>query len=489
MIIGLFGLFGIKAVVQYISGYLQEFLGERIGMDLKMRVYEHVIRLPVQYFDENPSGYISTRIIGDVSAVQGLVVDVFSNLLRDGLTILVGAVAIFYLSWKLAVASIIFLPFYVYFAFVYSKKIKEYSKKVREESALLSGFLKENLLIIRLVKEFCAERWSSLKFYSSQKSYVRRVLALFRVRLKFISFITFINGISPLIVLGFGGYLIMRGEMTLGTLVAFSSFANYLYSPVLGLLSLNQRVQEGMASFERIKEILDKETEHRQGIEVIESSCIEYKDVFFKRGERTILDGISFTIDPGEKVLIKGRSGEGKTTLVNLLFGYIKQDSGRIEISGRDVEKYSLKALRENIGYMSQDVMLFKGTLEENITLGRKVEEEKLKTAIENAGLSETILKLPEKLLTQSGEMGFNLSGGEKKRIGLVRIFLKNPKIIVLDEPFSGVDYEARSGIKEAIDGLFADRTLIVISHDEEEKEYKKVLYLENGLVKETKEG
>ena len=269
MIVGLVVVLILRALIQYFSGYLQAFIGERIGMDLKMKVYEHVIRLPVKYFEDNTSGYISTRIIGDVSAVQGIVVDVFSNLLRDGMTVLVGVAAVFYLSWKLALVSVIFLPFYIYFTFVYSKKLKKYSKKVREESALLSGFLKENLLLIRLIKNFSLEKWSDLKFFLSQKKYVRKILDLFKIRLKFISFITFVNGISPLIVLGYGGYLIMKGEITLGTLVAFSSFAGYLYNPILGLMSLNQRVQEGMASYERIQEIFEQQTEHREGVKKI----------------------------------------------------------------------------------------------------------------------------------------------------------------------------------------------------------------------------
>ena len=279
MIIMLVIVLFIRAIIQYFSGYLQEFIGEKLGMDLKMNVFKHIIRLPVKYFEENTSGYISTRILGDVSAIQGIVVDVFSNLLRDGLTVMVGIIAVFYLSWKLALVSVIFLPFYIYFTFIYSKKLKEYSKNVREESALLSGFLKENLLVIRLIKNFNLENWSDLRFFLSQKKYVRKILELFKVRIRFISFITFVNGISPLIVLGFGGYLMIQGDITLGTLVAFSSFAGYLYNPIRGLMSMNQRIQEGLASFARIVEILNEKPEYKNRIKKIENADIEYKNI------------------------------------------------------------------------------------------------------------------------------------------------------------------------------------------------------------------
>lgn len=193
------------------------------------------------------------------------------------------------------------------------------------------------------------------------------------------------------------------------------------------------------------------------------------------------MQDVNFRIKEGDNILLKGKSGVGKTTVVNLIFGYIEPDKGIIKISGKKIEDYSLKSIRENIGYMSQEVMLFSGSLKENMTFGREVEDEVLKTAIKNSRLEDMIERLPNGLETESGEMGFTLSGGERKRIGLVRLFLKNPKIIILDEPFAGVDINSRILVKQVIDKLFSDRTRIVISHDENEDDYQKVIILEDG--------
>ena len=437
MIAGLFGFMIFNAFVQYWTNYLKSYIGQKIGMDIKLNLYKHIVGLPIDYFEKNTSGYISTRIIGDSSSVQGLVVDTLSNLLRDGLTFIVGFIAIFLLSWKLALASLIALPFYIWFTYFYSKKMRESSYKVREESAKLSGFLNENLLGVRLMKEFQMESWGLMKFFKVLKHFIRKSLHLASIRFKFLSGIMGINGVAPLIVLGYGGYLVMMGNITLGTLVAFTSFLGYLYAPILGLMSLNQRIQEAMASVDRINEILGKDIEERKGRNIKLKGSIEFKDVVFSRKERKILDGVNFKIEEGENVLIKGKSGEGKTTIVNLLFGYYKPEKGKIKIGEKDICEISLQSLRKGIGYLSQDVLLFTGSFLENIVLNMDIEDDTLKRIIVNAGLEDTIKNLPLGLDTEVGEMGYTLSGGERKRVGLVRVFLKDAPVVVLDETYS----------------------------------------------------
>lgn len=475
----------IRTVVDIYTNYLQHYIGERIGLDIKVSLYEHIVHLPITYFEKNTSGYISSRIMADASSVQGLIIDVLSTLLKNGLTFIVGFVAIFILCWKLAVVSIILVPLFIYFTYIFSKRIREASYRMKEEGAKVSGFLKENIAGIRLLKEFQMEGWGKIRFFSVLKKYVREMINLIITRYKFLSGSTAISGIAPVIVLGYGGLLVMRGQITLGTLVAFSSFLGYLFGPVYSLMSLNQKVQEGMASVERIKAILALEKEGGGKKAVRLKGDIVFNRVSFSRKRRKILKELNIRIKEGERVLIKGRSGEGKTTLVNLIFGYYEPDEGEILIGGTNIKEVALKTLRQNIGYLSQDIMLFSGSLRENLVLNMEVKRGMLEEAIRDAGLEDTLNSLPDGLNTRVGEMGYTLSGGERKRIGLARVFLKGAPIVILDEPFSGVDIENRKKIKEVIDKLFREKTIIVISHDENEDSYRRVFYIEKGKIRE----
>jgi len=365
----------IRAVIQYSATYLNAYIGEFIGKDIKNTLYEHIVHLPISYFNENSSGYISSRILQDASTVQNLVTYPLSNLLRNGLMFLVGIITIFLLSWKLSLAAIISLPFYIYFNYVYSKSIREGSKKVAETNAQLWGFLSENCLSVKLMKEFQMERWGKHKFFKNLKIYIKETLILDSIRYKFISVASAIKGTVPVIVLGYGGYLVMNNSITLGTLVAFSAFVSYIFEPVYSLITLNQMIQEGMASFLRIKEIQALETENIEGEKFSMKGDIIIKDLSFSRNGRKILDRVNLKIKEHEKVLLKGKSGEGKTTLLNLLFRHYNYSEGEIFIGEKELKNLNLKSLRNNIGYLSQEVFLFRGTLKENLILNMNVED------------------------------------------------------------------------------------------------------------------
>lgn len=466
----LIGVLFINTISSFIQGYLLTTFRNRIFFDIKIRLFSHVQKLSLSYFHKKQTGYLMSRISGDVEAAEGLLADTLISLVQNVLVFIVGVACVLYLHPKLAFISFSILPLYVLSLVVFNKRLRNMSYEVREKYANVQKDLQELLSGVFIIKAFTGEKVSAIRLIRSLKEAVRK-----DVRLSITSLIagissTVISTIGPLVLIWYGCAEIMRGSLTLGGLVAFRSFLGYLFGPTQALFSLNIGIQRSIAACQRIFEVLDTapeiEVKDAKQLKIKEGKVV-FDDVSFSYDDKKpILQNISLQANPSEIIAIVGKSGVGKTTLVNLIPRFYELSKGRILIDGEDIRNVALKSLRQNIGIVSQETFLFSDSVKENIRFGKRdVSEEQIIDAAKLAYADEFIRHLEKGYNTNVGERGVRLSGGEKQRISIARAIVKNPRILILDEATSNLDSESERLIQNAIESLVQNRTTFVIAH------------------------
>lgn len=468
---GLIVVLLLQGLFNFLQTYLLTVFKERVILDIKLKMFQHLESLPFSFFHSRQTGYLMSRI-EDVSSAEGLLADTVLSFLRDSFTFLVGLILIFVINWKLALASITVLPFFIISLTSFSQKLRELSKESREKQAIISQNLQESLTGIYLVKSFVREKYEAQKILQ-----VLREAMKINIKRGFWSqmvgtLTSVIGGFGPLVVLWYGGSQVINGSLSLGKLVAFNSFLSYLFGPTQRLTNLNFTVQQSLGAIERIREILGVVPEIQQlkkasSLPKIEGN-VQFNDVSFSYNgkKKNILTNINLEVKPGMLVAIVGYSGVGKTTLVNLIPRFYDPTSGSIFIDGHDIRKVNQDSLRSQIGIVSQDTFLFAGTVEENIRYGRlDASTEEIVEASRAANAEEFILELPEGYHTLTGERGVKLSGGQKQRLSIARAILKNPRLLILDEATSSVDSHSERLIQEALERLMKCKTTFIIAH------------------------
>jgi len=461
----------LQGLFNFLQTYLLILFKERVILDIKLKMFQHLESLSFSFFHSRQTGYLMSRI-EDVSSAEGLLADTVLSFLRDSFTFLVGLILIFVINWKLALASITVLPFFIIALTSFSQKLRELSKESREQQAIVSQNLQESLTGIYLVKSFVREKYEAQKILQ-----VLREAMKINIKRGFWSqmvgtLTSVIGGLGPLVVLWYGGSQVINGSLSLGKLVAFNSFIGYLFGPTQRLTNLNFTVQQSLGAIERIREVLElvpeiKQLKKARMLSKIVGNVL-FNDVSFSYNgkKKNILTNINLEVKPGMLVAIVGYSGVGKTTLVNLIPRFYDPTSGSIFIDGHDIRKVNQDSLRSQIGIVSQDTFLFAGTVEENIRYGRlDASTEEIAEASRAANAEEFILELPEGYHTLAGERGVKLSGGQKQRLSIARAVLKNPRILILDEATSSVDSHSESLIQEAMERLMRGKTTFVIAH------------------------
>jgi subfamily B ATP-binding cassette protein MsbA len=465
----LFGILLLRLFSGFFQSYILEYFRARVMADLRMNLFNHIMKLPISFYKESQSGYVMSRVLNDVSASQGLFADTILNVLRNSLTLLFGTAIIFVINWRLALLSLVFLPLFVFSILFFSKRIRTMSKETQEKYAKVSLVLGESLQASEVIKSFGREKGESIKFFSKINQFIKQSISTFVLGRTAGTTTSLIGGLAPLIILWYGGKEIMDGNLTIGGFVAFNSFLAYLYGPVQTLIGANLSIQSALGAVDRIFEVLAKEAENfDKGINLSSlRGHILIKNLSFSYdGRNRVLENISLEIKPGEKVGIFGESGSGKTTLVNLILRFYEIKNGEIFVDGINIKDISLKSLRENIGIVHQDSFLFTGTIVENIRYGRPdARDEEVEECAKMANIHDFIMALPKRYETEVGERGVKLSGGERQRICLARMILKRPSIIILDEATSHLDYKNEREILQNILSIFRDRTFIVITH------------------------
>ncbi|MEO0095172.1 MAG: ABC transporter ATP-binding protein [candidate division WOR-3 bacterium] len=483
----LIGFLFIYAISVFLQNLLLTTFRGRVLFDIRLKLFEHIQKLSFSFFHKKETGYLMSRLSDDVNAVQGLLADTLVSAGQNILTFIAGVACTLYIHPKLAIICFLILPFYLLSLMAFNRRIRNMSHEVREKYALLNKDLQELLSGVFVIKAFTGEKRATIKMLGKIKEAIRKEVKLdITATIASISS-ALISATGPIVLIWYGCAEIMRGNLTIGSLIAFNSFIGYLFGPTKNLYNLNLNVQRSLAAVERIFEMLDLEPERDGEKEIkIREGRVVFDNVSFSyNGTEEVLKDISFEVNPGEIVAIVGRSGVGKTTLVSLIPRFFEPQKGRILIDGEDIKDARLRSLRSQIGICAQNVFLFSDTIRENIRFGNPEAKD---GAIENAArlayADEFIKNLPEGYDTKVGERGVNLSGGERQRIAIARTLIKNPKILIFDEATSQLDSESEKMIQNALKNLLKNRTTFIIAHRLSTiQNADKILVLDEGRI------
>ena len=445
---------------------------QRVIFDLRSDLYSHIQLLPLRWFDNRATGDLMTRVIEDVNSVERVLIDGIEQGVVAVLQVVIVLSVMFYFNTKLALLALIPFPFLIAGALTYTLTAHRRYRLQRRAASAMNALLHDNLSGIRQIKSFAREKEEHARFNRVSDQLRHATLVVMRVWALYSPSMSMFEAIGAVIVLAFGSYSVLSGAMQLGDLVAFLMLTAFLYDPISRLHQLNQLVQAGRAAGERVFEILDEPTEPGwvdNYTPVRVAGDIRYENVNFGYAEGLpALKNILLHAHPGETIALVGATGAGKSTLVSLLprFYELKEDDGHIYVDGKEIREYGVRALRENIGLVTQESFLFNGSIRENLLMGKpSATDAELWRAVGAANAREFIERLPDKLESVVGERGVKLSVGEKQRLSIARALLKDPPILILDEATASVDTATERLIQEALEHLMANRTSIVIAH------------------------
>lgn len=438
--------------------------------DIRMALYGRLVRLPMTFFDQRRTGELISRITADVSMLQDTFSVTLAELFRQLVTLLAGVVFLLVTTPKLTLFMLATFPVLVIIAMVFGRFIRKLSKATQDELAAANVIVEETLQSISTVKSFVGEVYESTRYGNGLNRVVAVALKAAKFRGAFISFIIFALFGGIVGVMWYGASLVSSGAMSVGDLVSFVLYTTFIGGSIAGLGDIYGQVQKAIGSSERVLEILDEVEESSVGVKNTDfNGKIEFEKISFHyptRPEVEVLRSLSFHVNPGEKVALAGHSGAGKSTIIQLLLRFYDPQQGQIRVDDRPVSDWELASLRAHIGIVPQEVLLFGGSIRENISYAKpNATEEELIGAAKKANAWQFISLFPEGMETLVGERGVKLSGGQRQRIAIARAILKDPSILILDEATSSLDAESESLVQEALDELMKGRTTIIIAH------------------------
>lgn len=468
------GLLGIRlaiALVSYVRAITLIRMGQRILFDIRQKLYRHLQRLSMRFYESQRTGWIMARVLWDVDRVSGLMQGQLLDIISQALTLVAVVAYLLYLNWHLALIGIMVLPLYALNFSLFRKRIRQTSREVSDKYADIYGTLHEQISGVKVVKAFSRERHETKKLIRELREYLGLNVRLGRTSSLMHIIAGLLTGGGTILLLWFGGRDILSQRMTPGDLIAFIGYLGMLYSPILMLLRVTDVITQVMAAIDRIFITFDTAPDVVEKKDAISlppiAGRVEFQDVSFAyQVDEMVLKDISFVAEPGKVVALVGPSGGGKTTLVNLIPRFYDPTSGRVLIDGYDLRDVRLNSLRRQIGMVLQETFLFAGSIKDNIRYGKvdATDDEIVEAAIA-ANAHEFIMELPDGYETELGERGVRLSGGQRQRIAIARAILPNPRILILDEATSSLDSESEALIQEALDELMKNRTTFVIAH------------------------
>ncbi len=483
----------LEVVLRYVFLYYTDWIGQMIVRDLRVRVFNHVLRLNLSYFDRTPVGQSTTRTINDIEAINTVFAEGSITILADLLALAAVMGIMFYTSWKLTLVVLSVFPLLLWGSYRFKESVRQSYEKVRTHIAAMNSFLQERISGMRTVQVFNAEAQEAQKFRQINRAYTEANLRSILAYAIFFPVVDIISALSLGLMVWYGARGVLSDEVTIGTLVAFPLYISMLYRPVRMLADKFNTMQMGLIAAERVFHLLEnKNTAADTGTLRPERlrGEVEFDNVWFSytgQPDESVLKGVSFRIEPGDTLAIVGSTGSGKTTIISLLNRFYEINSGHIRIDGHDLREYDLYALRRRMAVVLQDPFLFSGTVLENITLrDPNIREEQAIEAAKTIGAHDFILRLPGGYQYAVQERGQALSMGQRQLIAFVRALVFDPDILILDEATSSIDPETEGVIQYAIERLIARRTSIVIAHRLSTiRHAKHILVLERGEVRE----
>ncbi len=483
----------LKSLSQYGKGYLMRYVGSRSIADIRERLYERIISLPIGFHSNNATGKMISRVINDVGVMQSGMSGAIKDIFQQTVTMIALFFVIFYQNGRLAVIAILIFPF-AYFTIVkMGRRLKRISHSSQERMSDLTTLLQETLSGIRIVKAFGMEAYEVRRFSSKNSEYFQRIMKGVKVSELSSPLMEAIGAVGAVAIIWAGGYEVVQGRMTPGAFFSFLTACWLLYAPVRQLGTANNEIQQALAAAERVFHVMDEETEigrdtGKQGISSVKEA-IEFRSVYFRYDgiEEGIISDINLNVKAGEVIAVVGSSGSGKTSLLNLLPRFYEPTSGSILIDGVDIRDITIPSLRGQIGIVGQETFLFDDTVRNNIAYGRvDVGMEEIISAAIAAYADQFIKGLPDGYNTMIGERGNRLSGGERQRLAIARAILKDPPILILDEATSSLDTESEYMVQKALFNLMQGRTAFVIAHRLSTIQHAdKIIVIEKGRIVE----
>ncbi len=489
---GIVIVFFFRGIFYYGQSYLVSFVGQRVIIDIRDVLFRKFQRMPLAYYDQRQTGEIMSYITNDVAALQSALVDNLIELITESST-LVGSIALmFYLDWKLTFVTLVTVPLVGQAMKIFGRKLKSSGTVIQERLADITSLLQESISAVRIVKSFVREAYETKRFSRQNELNFQAAMKNVQLTSLLTPTVEFLAAITVTFIVWIGGYEVVNGVMTAGSLIAFLTYAVNLANPVKRISRVYGNIQKAMAAADRVFVVMDMEETIRNKPDAKElpaikgSVTVENVSFAYKKDIPALTD-VSLEAKPGQMIAFVGPSGAGKSTIANLIPRFYDVTKGSIKIDGFDIRDVTMESLRSQIGLVPQETMLFSTTVMENIRYGRlDASDDEVVEAAKAANAHAFIEELPEGYATRIGERGLNLSGGQRQRMAIARAILKNPRILILDEATSALDTESEKLVQAALDHLMVGRTSFVIAHRLSTIfDADQIFVIENGHVKE----
>lgn len=468
---GIVAVYLLRGFFFFGQNYLMSYIGQRVVIDIREGLYRHFQRLSLSYFEKRQTGSIMSYVTNDVAALQNALVESVIELVTESAILIGSMAAMFYIHWKLALLTLITMPLVAQAINIFGKRLRTASRITQERAADITSVLQETISAVRVIKSFVREEYEIGRFNRENYSNFRAQMKTAQLSATLTPIIEFLGAIGVTLIIWYGGREVIYGNLSSGALIAFLIYVVNITNPIKRLSRVYSNIQRALAAAQRVFDVLDTEPEVKNMPGAKELPRITGRLTFeqvnfsYKPGEMALAD-VSLTVEPGQMVAIVGPSGAGKTTIANLIPRFYDPMSGRITIDGYDIKTVTLASLREQIGIVPQETVLFNGSVYENILYGDlKAGEAAILAAAKAANAHEFIIGMPEGYNTQIGERGSKLSGGQRQRIAIARAILKDPRVLILDEATSALDTESEKLVQDALDKLMVNRTSFVIAH------------------------
>ncbi len=485
----------LRGLGMYGQDYLMNYVGESIIQHLRNDLYDRIQDLPISFFHKEKTGVLMSRITNDVNIIKTMVSTAVTGSLKDSFTVIGLTFVIFYRDWKMALFAFIVLPIAFFPVVEFGKRVRRISTGCQEAMADLNTFLHETFAGNKIVKAFGMESYEKKRFFD-------KALGLFKLEMKAVvarslssPIMEFLGGLGIAFIIWYGGYKVITGSSTAGTFFSFMAAVLMLYDPVKKLSGLNNAVQQGLAAADRIFDIIETESDIKEKKNPVSIDRrphrVTFENVYFKYDDVMVLKDINLEVNAGEILALVGMSGGGKTSLVNLIPRFYDVTRGAIKIDGLDIRDASISSLRDQMGIVTQEPILFNDSIRNNIAYGNQDATDKAIVAAAKAAYAyEFIQAFPNKFDTNIGELGGRLSGGERQRICIARALLKDAPILILDEATSSLDTESEMLVQKALENLMKGRTTFVIAHRLSTIDYadRIVVIVDGRIVEEGKQ-
>ncbi|MBU8880604.1 ABC transporter ATP-binding protein/permease [Bacillus sp. FJAT-29790] len=483
----------VRPPIEYYRQYFAQWVASKILYDIRDKLFTHIQKLSFKYYANTRAGEVISRVINDVEQTKTFVITGLMNLWLDVATIVIAVIIMLKMDVTLTIVSLILFPFYAFSVKYFFGNLRKLTRARSQALAEVQGYLHERVQGMAVIKSFAIEDYEQTQFDRQNGNFLAKAIDHTKWNAKAFAVVNTITDIAPLIVIGYSGYQFIQGDLSMGTMMAFIAYIDRLYNPLRRLVNSSTTMTQSIASMDRVFELIDEEYDIDDSPDAVEckdvKGDIQFKKVSFSYSEEEepVLNNISLDVKKGETIALVGMSGGGKSSLVGLIPRFYDVTDGRILLDGKDIRSFKVRTLRDKIGMVLQDNILFSESVKSNILLGKPgASDAEVIEAAKAANAHDFIMNLPDGYDTKVGERGVKLSGGQKQRVAIARIFIKNPPILIFDEATSALDLESEHLIQEALEHLAKERTTFIVAHRLSTITHAdRIILIEHGMITE----